>query len=133
MDKTIDDEIKCTCITNTLQGQKDMDSAIHHAITTELTRSGFRGTAVTTRIPWTNIYNTVLSTAKMLDSTRERRSGSERFLINNVTPQWYRNTVNTLTTPTPYTNYTGTSGHETWYAVQSIGLETVDCCPAKKR
>ena len=63
-DKAIDDETKRIWLTNTLQGQKDMDSAIRQAITTELTIGGFRGTSVTTTIPWANFYNMVLSTAK---------------------------------------------------------------------
>jgi hypothetical protein len=69
-DKAIYDETKRIWLSNPLQVQKDMDRAIRHAITTELTIGGFRGTAVTTRIPCVNFYNMVLSTAKMLDSTR---------------------------------------------------------------
>jgi hypothetical protein len=79
-DKAIDDETKHIWLTNTLQGQKDMDSAICQAITTELTIGGFRGTSVTTRIPWENFYNMVLSTAKMLDSTREKNSGRQQVV-----------------------------------------------------
>ena len=77
-DKAIDDETKRIWLTNTLQGQKDMDAAIRQAITTELTIGGFRSTSVTTTIPWANFYNMVLSTAKMLDSSREKQTGRQQ-------------------------------------------------------
>jgi hypothetical protein len=76
----------------------------------ELTIGGFRGTAVTIRIPWANFYIMVLSTAKMLDSTREKQTG-RKHVVNQQrhTPNGSRNTCNTPATPTPYTNYTGPS------------------------
>jgi hypothetical protein len=57
-----------------------MDSAIRQAITTEFIIGGFRGTAVTTRIPWANFSNMVLSTAKMLYSTREKQTGRKQVV-----------------------------------------------------
>jgi hypothetical protein len=45
---------------------KEMNNAICQAITTELTLSGINGTAST--LPWDNLYNLVLSTAKLLDN-----------------------------------------------------------------
>jgi hypothetical protein len=57
-----------------------MDSAIRQAITTELTIGGFRGTAVTTGIPWANFYNMVLSTAKILDSSRENQTRRQQVV-----------------------------------------------------
>jgi hypothetical protein len=87
-----------------------MDSATCQAVTTELTAGGFRGTAVTTRILWANFYNMVLSTAKMLDSTREKQTGRQQVVNQQRhTPNGTRNTRNTPTTSTPYTNYTGPS------------------------
>jgi hypothetical protein len=78
-----------------------MDSAIRQAITTELTIGGFRDTAVTTRIPWANFYNMVLSTAKMLDSTREKQTWRQKVVNQQRhTPNGTSNTRNTSTTPT---------------------------------
>jgi hypothetical protein len=52
----------------------------------------------------------VLSTAKMLDSTREKQTGRQQVVNQQGhTPNGTRNTRNTPTTPTPYTNYTGPS------------------------
>jgi hypothetical protein len=57
-------------LTNTLQGHKEMNSAICQAITTELTLSGINSTAAT--LPWDNFYNMVLFTAKLLDNTIQK-------------------------------------------------------------
>jgi hypothetical protein len=43
-----------------------MKSAVHQAITTELTISEIKGNVSTP--PWDNFYNMVLSTAKLLDN-----------------------------------------------------------------
>jgi hypothetical protein len=87
-----------------------MNSAIRQAITTELTIGGFHSTAITTRITWANFYNMLLSTAKLLDSTKEKQTGHQQVVNQQRhTPNGTRNTRNTPTTPTPYTNYTGPS------------------------
>jgi hypothetical protein len=50
----------------------------------------------------------VLSTAKMLDSTREKQIGRQQVVNQQChTPNGTRNTPNTPATPTTYTNYTG--------------------------
>ena len=101
-DKAVDDDTKRTWLTNTLQGQKDMDAAIRQAITTELTIGGFTRTAGHTSIPWSNFYQMVLSTAKLLDSTREKQNG-RRQEANRA----QRGNNSNNTPPKPYTKYTG--------------------------
>jgi hypothetical protein len=107
-DKAIDDETKRIWLTNTRQGQKNMDSAIHQAITTVLTIGGFRSISVTARIPWANFYNMGLSTAKMLDRTREKNSGRQQVVNQQQrTPNGNCNQSTTPATLKPYTTYTG--------------------------
>ena len=70
LDKEIDDETKRTWLTNTLESQRDMNSAIRQATTTELTFSGMNGTSANHQISWDHFYCIVLSTAKMLDNSK---------------------------------------------------------------
>jgi hypothetical protein len=51
-DKSVDDETKRIWLTN-----KEMNSAVRQAITTELTISGIRGKVST--LPWDDFYNLV--------------------------------------------------------------------------
>jgi hypothetical protein len=80
-DKAIDDDTKRIWLTNTLNGQKDMNSAVCHAITTELPLCGMQGLSTTKQVSWNRSYHIVLSTAKMFDSTRSQNAG--RPLQNN--------------------------------------------------
>jgi hypothetical protein len=64
-DKNIDEDTKRIWLTNALIGQKEMDDAVRQAITNELTMSGM-GSCATPQVSWSNFYNIVLSTAKML-------------------------------------------------------------------
>jgi hypothetical protein len=50
-DKLVDDDIKRIWFTNTLSIQPEMDAAIRHAITTELTINGIHGSSTTVTIP----------------------------------------------------------------------------------
>jgi hypothetical protein len=52
-----------------------MDAAIRQAITTELTIHGTKGGSGKTTVPWTIFYNMVLLNAKLLDSTRSKKTG----------------------------------------------------------
>jgi hypothetical protein len=64
-----------------LQGQEEMNNAVRQSITPELTIGGFERTGSTghgsdiTEIPWNHVYNMVLSTAKILDTTRSKQNG----------------------------------------------------------
>jgi hypothetical protein len=132
-DKAIDDETKCIWITIMPQGQKDMDSDIQQAITTELTVGGFRGTAVATRNPWANFYSMVLCTAKMIDRTRKKQTGRQQVVNQQRrTPNDTRNARNTSHSYTLNQLYWSQHGHETRSAVQGRRLEAVDCCTANK-
>jgi hypothetical protein len=72
----VDDETKRIWLTNTLQSQKEMNSAVCQAITTELTISGIKSKVST--LPWDNFYNMVLSTTKLLDSAAPKPKEHQR-------------------------------------------------------
>jgi Reverse transcriptase (RNA-dependent DNA polymerase) len=77
-DKLVDEDTKRIWLTNTLLGQKDMDDAVRQAITTELTMSGMSPGGASTHVSWTNFYQVVLSTAKMLDKSKQLKSTTQR-------------------------------------------------------
>jgi hypothetical protein len=53
-----------------------MNNAIRQAITTELTLSAINGTAST--LPWDNLFNMLLSTAKLLDNAAPKPKQQQR-------------------------------------------------------
>jgi len=118
-DKLVDDETKRIWLTNTLQSNKDMDSAVRQAITTELTVSGLNGGSH--QVTWSHFYRIVLSTAKMLDDTSSHQAPKRQ---SNQAAQGRGGRGNgghgrdgnrggpggggrPNTTPRPYTQYTG--------------------------
>jgi hypothetical protein len=73
-DKLVDDDTRRIWLTNTLSSQPNKNVAICQTITTKLTINGTNGSPSSFSIPWTNLYNMVLSNAKLLYRTRSKQN-----------------------------------------------------------
>ena len=76
-DKEVDHETKRLWLTNTLETQVQMKSAIDQAIVTESTITGLAGTT-STKLPWENFFLLVMNQAKLIDRQKKSAKSTKR-------------------------------------------------------
>ena len=81
-DKEVDPETKRLWLTNTLETQSQMKSAIDQAIITESTLSGLNGSS-STKLPWENFFALIMNQAKLADRQHKIKSNSNREVNNS--------------------------------------------------
>ena len=79
-DTVVDDNTRRIWLTNSLLGHPEMTSAIRQATTTELTIVGLATGSSTTQVSWSNFFNILMSTAKMLDTNKRDQSRTQRSI-----------------------------------------------------
>ena len=87
-DTVIDDNTRRIWLTNSLLGHPEMTSAIRQATTTELTIVGLETGTSTAKVSWSNFFNILMSTAKMLDTSlrgiNPRPNAPSNSMTNNA-------------------------------------------------